>query len=78
MVGAGRADLMRLLFVGKLDLSDIPVLKEMERLELLKPPKYLPPWMSDMRFLLTYLSYSSFLNTVDLGTAKEHYLDLLN
>jgi uncharacterized protein (TIGR02421 family) len=77
MVSAGRADLMKLLFVGKLDLNDLTVLKEMERMGLLKPPKYLPPWMSDMRFLLTYLSYSNFLNTVDLGTAKEHYLDLL-
>ncbi len=77
MMAEGRADLMDLLFVGKLDLEDIPVLSMFEREGLIKKPEFLPPWMKDTRFLLTYLAYSSFLNTVKLTKIKEHYKSML-
>lgn len=77
MVSQGRADLMDLLFVGKLDIEDIPVLSMFEREGLIKAPEFLPPWMKDTRFLLTYLTYSSFLNSVKLTKIKEHYHSML-
>jgi len=40
-------------------------------------PKYLPNWASDMRFLLSYLAYSAFLNTNDLRVVSQHYESLL-
>jgi len=73
MVKQGRADLMKLLFVGKLDLTDIPVINMFHKEGLIKDPEFLPPWMKDMRFLLTYLAYSSFLNSVKLSSMKVHY-----
>jgi uncharacterized protein (TIGR02421 family) len=77
IVSTGRADCLRLLFAGKLDLEDIPALVELKRLGLCSEPKYLPPWADDLRFLLCYLSYSSFLNGIDLGQVKLHYESLL-
>lgn len=77
IVSTGRADCLRLLFCGKIDIEDIPVLHELTQLGLCKPPKYLPPWAADMRFLLCQLTYSSFLNSIDLGQIKAHYEVLL-
>ncbi|MGB5347033.1 MAG: flavohemoglobin expression-modulating QEGLA motif protein, partial [Woeseia sp.] len=73
----GRADCLRLLFCGKLDLDDIPALYELTQLGLCRPPAYLPPWADDLRFLLCYLTYSSFLNRVNLDAVKAHYEDML-
>ena len=75
-VSLGRADLLRLLFVGKLDIEDIPALAELTADGLCRPPTWLPPWARDLRFLLSYLAYSSFLNTIDLTRLREHYADL--
>ena len=77
LVANGRTDCMLLLFCGKLDLEDIPVLCELVSIGLCKPPKYLPGWASDMRFLLSYLAYSGFLNTINLRQVSQHYENLL-
>ncbi|MGB1310599.1 MAG: flavohemoglobin expression-modulating QEGLA motif protein [Leucothrix sp.] len=77
MVATKRTDVLRMLFCGKLDLEDIPVLCELSSMGLCKPAKYLPPWASDLRFLLAYLTYSSFLNKIDLSQVNTHYQQLL-
>ena len=77
MVATKRTDVLRMLFCGKLDLDDIPVLCELASMGLCQPAKYLPPWASDLRFLLAYLTYSSFLNKIDLSQVNIHYQDLL-
>lgn len=78
IVATGRADCLRLLFCGKLDIEDIPVLYELTEMGLCRPAKYLPPWAADLRFLLCYLAYSSFLNGVDLNRVKLHYNEMLS
>lgn len=77
VVTAGRSDCLLLLFCGKLDIEDIPVLCELAEMGLCARPAYLPPWAADRRFLLSYLAYSSYLNGVDLGTIRDHYKSLL-
>lgn len=77
IVSSGRSDCLRLLFCGKLDIDDIPVIYELTQMGLCQPAKYLPPWASDLRFLLCYLAYSSFLNGVDLSRVRAHYDTLL-
>ena len=64
---AGRSDCLRLLFCGKLELQDIPALCELAAMGLCKPARYLPPWASDLRFLLATLTYSTFMNKIDPG-----------
>ena len=77
LISQGRPDCLLLLFCGKLDMEDIPVLAELSQAGLCQPPKYLPNWASDMRFLLSYLAYSTFLNTIDLQAVGSHYEQLL-
>jgi uncharacterized protein (TIGR02421 family) len=77
VVSSGRSELLPLLFAGKLDLSDIDVMIKLKELNLIQAPKYLPPWMKDIRFLVTYLAYSSFLNSVKLTKLKDYYAKLI-
>lgn len=77
IVVSGRTDCLRLLFCGKLDIEDIPVLHQLSKLGLCQPPKYLPPWAKDLRFLLSYLAYTSFLNQIDFNLVKSHYEEML-
>ncbi|NJL26574.1 MAG: DUF1704 domain-containing protein [Thermoanaerobaculia bacterium] len=76
-VAAGRADCLRLLFCGKLDIDDVPALCELAVAGLCRPPRFLPPWAGDLRFLIAYLSYSAFLNQVDLKRIRAHFETLL-
>ena len=78
LVAQGRPDCLLLMFCGKLDLEDIPVLAELSQAGLCHRPRYLPGWASDMRFLLSYLAYSAFLNTINLQTVGSHYEQLLD
>jgi uncharacterized protein (TIGR02421 family) len=76
VVSLGRADLLHLLFVGKLDLEDVPALAELSAQGLCEPPRFLPGWAEDRGFLVSYLAYSSFLNAVDTARLRAHYADL--
>ena len=73
LVAEGRTDILRLLFCGKLDLEDVPVLAHLYRAGLLKPPRFLPPWAEDLRYLLSYLGLSLFLNQVDLAAVRRRF-----
>jgi len=74
----GRADCLKLLFCGKLDIEDIPVLYKLEEMGLCQPAKYLPPWVEDARYLLAYLTCSEFLNKMDMPKVYSHYDELLH
>ncbi len=78
VVAGGRADLLLLLFCGKLDLDDVPVLCELADLGLVAAPKFLPPWAEDRRFLVSYLAYSGFLGRVRLGDVHTRFARLLH
>ena len=77
MVKLNRADLIRLLFVGKLDLEDVPALATLADTGELISPKYMPPWAKDLRFVVSYLSYSGFLNRVKMPGFRGYYEDML-
>ena len=77
VVSLERSDLIRLLFVGKLDVEDIPAIAYLRKEGLILAPKYVPPWIKDLRFLVSYLAYSAFLNQVKLPGFKRYYSDAL-
>ena len=77
VIAAGKFEYLNLLFCGKLDILDIPALKILDEMGLIEPPKYLPPWIRDKRFLITHLSFSSFLNQTDSRLLHDHYKALL-
>jgi hypothetical protein len=75
---AGRADCLSLLFCGKLDLFDIAALCELYALDLCRAPRFLPPWISDPRYLLAVLTFSTFtggLSMEPLAVVVDKLLD---
>jgi uncharacterized protein (TIGR02421 family) len=73
-----RLDCVGTLFVGKLDLFDIPALVELRGLGLCRGPVHRPPWVLDPGWALTWLTYSTFVADVDLGAVSRavgHLLD---
>lgn len=76
-LSSSKLEYLDLLFVGKLDISDIPVLKEFADIGLIEKPKYMAPWLQDKRYLLAYLSYSSFITGLDMNHLKKYYETML-
>ena len=68
---AGRADCLSLLFCGKLDLFDIPALCELHALGLCRAPRFLPPWISDPRYLLAVLTFATFTGGLSMEPLVE-------
>ncbi len=77
-VRAGDASYIRLLFVGKIDLDDLEAMKFLRAAGLLEEPRYMPRWAVDLRYLLSYLAYSTFLNEINLQSVAERYEGLLS
>ncbi len=78
VVKLGRADLIRVLFAGKMDIEDIPALAQLASAGRLTPPKFMPPWARDLRFLVSYMAYSSFLNQVKMPGFQAYYKEELD
>ena len=78
VVKLNRADLIRLLFVGKLDLEDMPALATLAAHGVLHPPQFMPDWAKDLRFVVSYLTYSSFLNRIKMPGFQGYYEDMLS
>ena len=76
-VKSGDAEFIRLLFVGKIDLADLGAMKLLRAEGLIDAPRFMPPWASDLRYLLSYLAYSTFLNEISLKDVVARYEPLL-
>ncbi len=77
-VKTGDASLIRLLFVGKIDLSDLEAMKMLRDEGLIDAPRFMPPWATDLRYLLSYLAYSTFLNEISLKDVVARYEPLFS
>jgi hypothetical protein len=73
-----RVDCIPLLFAGKMDIEDMPAMTMLAAHGLCTPPRFLPPWARDLRFLVSYIAYSSFLNRMNLERVRAHYKDMLS
>ncbi|RFB05755.1 flavohemoglobin expression-modulating QEGLA motif protein [Parvularcula marina] len=76
-VTTGDADLIRALFVGKIDINDIDAVRMLLDEGLISEPQFLPPWVRDLRYLLSALAYSTFLASVDLESVEKRFETLL-
>jgi uncharacterized protein (TIGR02421 family) len=76
-ITSGKLEYLDLLFTGKMDISDLPAIKALSKMGLIEKPLFVPSWIKDKRFLLSYLSYSSFLNEIDLSQIKMYYKSIL-
>ena len=73
-----RVDCIRLLFAGKMDIDDMPAITTLAAHGLCTFPRFLPPWARDLRFVLSYIAYSSFLNRMNLERVRDHYKTMLD
>mgnify|MGYP003352930620 CR=1 FL=1 len=72
-MAAGRPYLIPFLFVGKINLEDVPLLYQKYEEGIIDPPKYLPPQFKDMNGIAVWMSFSNFLNQVDMKKIQHHY-----
>lgn len=72
-VSVGDASLIRLLFVGKIDIHDLDAMRMLVEEDLIGPPRFLPPWVTDLRYLLSALAYSTFLTEIDMTRVTERF-----
>jgi uncharacterized protein (TIGR02421 family) len=72
-IRGGRPELIPFLFAGKLHVDDIPMLYQKHKEGIIDSPRYLPPQFTDLNGIAVWMSFSSFLNMVDLKRIQEHY-----
>lgn len=73
----GLAHHIPLLFIGKTTLEDLPILYELMQQGIVTPPKYLPPQFADLAGLTAWMTYSLFLNQLDLEHLSVDYKGFL-
>ena len=76
-ISKGRTDAIEVLFLGKLDLNDVPILLDMKKDGLIQRPRYLPTWAKDMNYLISYFLFSNFVGKMDITKVDDYYNPLL-
>jgi len=76
VVSRGRNDVLELLFAGKVDLDDMPMVIEMHREGLVRSPKYLPDWVVNRDYLISYFALSIFIGEMDHQRTDGYYQSL--
>lgn len=72
----GRPEIVPFLFAGKLQVDDIPMLYQKSLEGIVDAPTFLPPQFEDMNGLAVWMSFSNFLNSVDMNAVSKHYDEL--
>lgn len=76
-IQAGRSEIVPYLFVGKVHVSDVPVLYQKHREGIIDAPKYLPPFFKDLNSLIVWMSFSNFLSAAGMASAQDAYKHLI-
>ena len=76
-IASGKTECINLLFSGKLDLDDIPVIYSLYKEGLVTKPLFIPNWAKDLNFLICYLSFSVFLEKINYDNVSSYYDKLL-
>ncbi|NLE87144.1 MAG: DUF1704 domain-containing protein [Myxococcales bacterium] len=72
-IAAGRPELIRWLFVGKVALEDIPVLAARAHEGVVRPPRYVPALFDDLNGLAMWLGVSTFWGRLNTRAVQHHY-----
>ncbi|MBS0357750.1 MAG: flavohemoglobin expression-modulating QEGLA motif protein [Proteobacteria bacterium] len=73
----GLLDRIPLLFLGKTTLGDLHSWSDLIDKKIVVRPKYVPPQFFDMSGLASWVSYSLFLNKINLQKLAENYKQIL-
>lgn len=76
-IQAGRSEIVPFLFVGKVNVADVPVLYQKYKEGIIDPPKFLPPFFRDLNSLIVWMSFSNFMSAAGMTGAQDAYKDLI-
>ncbi len=65
--------LTRVLFAGRMTFDDAEKLAPFYESQIIEPPKYLPPWLSQVPTLGGYLAFSLFANKIRVGSLDKEF-----
>ncbi len=71
----GHSHFVRMLFVGKIRMEDVPLMERLAREGLVNEPAYVPPWSRDLSYLTAFISYTAFLSRSDLAAEQRRFDD---
>tara|TARA_A100001015_G_C14989199_1_gene713032 strand:- start:175 stop:1428 length:1254 start_codon:yes stop_codon:yes gene_type:complete len=69
----GKKNAIEILFSGKVDLEDVPILLKMKNEGLIETPIFLPEWVTDMNYLVSYFVFSNFVGKMDYDSVDDFY-----
>jgi uncharacterized protein (TIGR02421 family) len=69
----GHPEIVPYLFAGKLHVEDVPLLYQKAQEGVVDAPTLLPPQFEDLNGVAVWMSFSNFLNVVDLKKVSEYY-----
>jgi uncharacterized protein (TIGR02421 family) len=72
-IAAGRPDLIRWLFVGKVALTDLAVIAAHAHEGLVKPPVHVPPMFRDLNGLAIWLGLSAFWGRLENKAIQDSF-----
>lgn len=78
VVSEGLLDHVPALFVGKAKIENLQPLTELMQEGLVMPPCYIPPQFRDIAALSAWLSFSIFMNEIELDKFSESFQDILS
>ncbi|MDG1848522.1 MAG: DUF1704 domain-containing protein, partial [Candidatus Marinimicrobia bacterium] len=75
-ISLGKIECIELLFSGKMDLDDMPIIFSLYKDGLIRKPDFIPPWANNLNYLICFFSVSMFIEDIDYSNVSKHY-DLL-
>lgn len=72
-IAAGRPELIRWLFVGKVALEDVPILAMRSHEGVVQPPRYIPDMFRDLNGLAIWLGISTFWGRLRNRSIHRHF-----
>ena len=76
-ISEGKTECIEILFSGKMDLDDVPIVYNMYKDGIVKKPSYIPPWATDINYLVCFLTFSVFLEDINYSNVAKYYDSLL-
>jgi len=59
-----------------LELDDMPIILEMKKEGMVKPTRYIPDWVLDKDYLVSYFALSIFIGEMDHQRTDGYYQSL--
>lgn len=76
-ISQGKIECIELLFAGKMELDDLPIVYSMYKDGLVKKPSFMPPWAMNLNYLICFFTFSVFLEDINYSNVSKYYDSLL-